>query len=75
MYVFYDENEFDETSDEEIMQLRNQTFVKFEEKRKKKNSTNEIIKIRELPFGLWQCQSCGFVNKIINWPDCIKCKI
>ena len=60
-------------SDDEFSTLQEQLFTKIESKRIKKYN-NKIIQLIDLPFGLWQCRLCGFVNNIKNWPSCKECK-
>ena len=69
MYVLVEEQFCGYDTDEQVIKLRNSTFVNLEKKRHQKDKNQKII---DLPFGLWQCK-CGFVNKIIVWPKCVNC--
>ena len=60
-------------TDDEFEKIQMDNFNKIEKKRKKKHH-NEIVKIMDLPFGLWQCVSCGTVNSVKNFPCCVTCK-
>ena len=62
-----------EKSDDEFEKMQMDNFNKIEKKRKKKHHNN-IVKIMDLPFGLWQCVSCGTVNSIKVFPGCVNCK-
>ena len=61
------------SSDDEFSKIQQKIFDKIENQRPKKHNNN-IIKIIDLPFGLWQCRSCGVVNNIKRWPTCQNCK-
>ena len=69
-YVIF---ENDNDSDEAINKIQKKKFEFLENNRQKKKN-NKIIKINDLPFGLWQCDYCGTVNFLTNWPKCTKCK-
>ena len=63
--------------DSAVIKMNDKIFYDFEKKRKKKKEqTDKIIKLIDLPFGLWQCTLCGVVNKIHQWPICFnKCTV
>ena len=56
-----------------VIKMRENIFVEFEDNREKKTKNNKLIKIIDLPFGLWQCHSCGYVNILFSWPYCRNC--
>ena len=77
--LMYVHNNFDNSqdilsTDEEIYAMRDDTFRFFESNRNKKTSNSgNVSLLKELPFGLWQCVSCGYVNNLSCWPKCVSC--